>query len=133
MNTRTLICKVAGVTYDGRQSILAQLTGNEPCRVVPEPTNPYDANALAVHVAVNGKVEHVGYVPRGLASEVAPHLEGEAVMVRIQEITGGFEKWDGEIASLGLQIVIEIPDNEPSSGPEYPEDYDLPHGDFDGE
>jgi hypothetical protein len=112
MNTRTLICKVAGVSYDNRQSILAQLTGKEPCRVVPEPTNPHDPNALAVHVALNGKVEHCGYVPRALAAEVAPHLEGEAVMVRIQAITGGFEKRDGSIASLGLQIEIDIPIEE---------------------
>ncbi len=108
---RKLISKVAGVTYDGRQDILAKLRGNEPCRIVPEPTNQYDPNALAVHVAIApGDVKHVGFIPRELAKEIAPYLEGEALMVRIFEITGGFETRDGEIAALGLRIAIEVPD-----------------------
>jgi hypothetical protein len=107
---RTLHTKVAGVTFEGRQEHIARLKGNEPCRIVPEPTNPHDPNALAVHVAVEGKVLHVGYVPRDLAKQVAPHLDGEAVMVNLLEITGGFTTWDGETAALGLLIEIEIPE-----------------------
>ena len=51
MTTRTLVSKVAGVTYEGRQDIIAKLSGAEPCRIVPEPDNKYDPSALAVHVA----------------------------------------------------------------------------------
>lgn len=109
--SRTFKSKVAGVTFEGRQTHIALLQGNEPCRIVPEPTNQYDPNALAVHIAIQpGEVVQVGYVPRDLALIVAPHLEGEAVMARLLEITGGFEKSDGEIASLGLLIEIEIPE-----------------------
>lgn len=89
MKTRTLITKVAGVTFEGRQAHLARLTGKEPVRIVPEPENPYDPNALAVHVAI------------------AP---GEVVMASIREITGGFETSNGETASLGLRIMVEFPD-----------------------
>ena len=110
MKTRVLNCKVAGVSYEGRQNIIAALRGNEPCRIVPEPTNPYDPNALAVHIAVSGRVLHAGFVPKWLAAEIAPHLEGETVMAEIAEITGGFEINDGEIAAYGLRVRIEIPD-----------------------
>ena len=110
MKTRVLNCKVAGVTYEGRQDIIATLRGNEPCRIVPEPTNPYDPNALAVHIATSDGVRHVGFIPKWLAADIAPHLEGEAVMATLAEITGGFEINDGEIAAYGLRVRIEIPD-----------------------
>jgi len=111
---RTIVCRVAGVTFDGRQEIISQLKGNEPCRISPEPSNKFDPNALAVHVAMaDGKVEHVGFVPRDLAAQIAPFLEGEAVMCKLLEIVGGFETHDGEIAALGLRIRIEIPDDLP--------------------
>ena len=108
---RTLTSKVAGVTYENRQEVIAQLRGNEPCRIVPEPDNKYDKNALAVHVAVApGQVAHVGYLPRELAAQVAPWLEEEAVMAELLEITGGFETSEGYTASYGLRIRVEIPD-----------------------
>lgn len=109
MQRKTIVSKVAGVTYEGRQSIIARLQGDEPCRIVPEPADPHDPNAVAVHVATADGVKHIGYVPRDLAKEIAPWLEGEAVMVRILEIVGGFETFEGDIASYGLRIEIEIP------------------------
>jgi single-stranded-DNA-specific exonuclease len=112
MSGRTLITKVAGVSYEDRQSIIAGLRGNEPCRIVPEPENKFDPNALAVHVATDDGVKHVGFVPRELAAQIAPLLEGEAVMVRLHSITGGFELDDGEMANYGLQIVVELPPDE---------------------
>lgn len=119
MQTRTIVSKVAGVTYpepttgEDRQSIIALLTGDEPCRLAPEPTNKYDANAIAVHVATSAGVRHVGYIPKELAKQIAPLLDGEAVMVRLLEVTGGFETDDGEIAAYGLRIAIDAPEDEP--------------------
>ena len=110
MSNKVLVTKVNGVTFEGRQAYLEKLHGNEPCRVVPEPENPYDPNALAVHVAHNGDIYHVGYIPKELAAQIAPHLEGEAVMVKILEITGGFETYGGDRASLGLRLRIEVPE-----------------------
>jgi HIRAN domain len=105
-------CRVVfpDVTWgEGRQAILARLHGGEPVKIEPEPDNVHDANALKVLVALDGQVHHVGYIPRELAKDVAPHLEGESMVTKVLEVTGGFERWDGEIASLGLRVVIEIP------------------------
>lgn len=109
MKTKKLFCKVAGVTFEGRQAHIAKLVMSDPCRIVPEPENPYDKNALAVHIAHGGTVYHVGFIPRHLAAEIAPFLEGESVMANIEDITGGFETQWGEIANLGLVIRVEIP------------------------
>lgn len=110
MNGRDLYMKVAGVTFEGRQKYLANLRGDEPVRIVPEPENPYDPNALAVHIATEDfGVAHCGFVPRNLAAEIAPLLDGEAIMVQISEITGGFEMRDGGIASRGLILRVSLP------------------------
>lgn len=110
VQTRSIFVKVAGVTYEGRQEVIASLAGYEPVKVVPEPENRYDPNALAIHVSVGGEVRHIGYVPRDLAATFAPLLEGEAVMGRVAEITGGFEKWDGSRASYGVIVQFEVPE-----------------------
>lgn len=99
---KILNTRVSGVSY--HQDILASLTGNEPCRLVPEPDNQYDPNAIKVMVATDGGPQHVGYVPKGMAGVVSKALDGEACMCRLLEITGDFEG----SAALGLRIAIEI-------------------------
>jgi hypothetical protein len=112
--TRTIVSRVAGVSHENRQDIIRRMTGKEPCRLVPEPSNKFDPNAIAVHVAMaDGRVEHVGFLPRDLAKQVSPHLEGESVMAHILEIVGGFELFNGETAAYGLRISVEIPDDLP--------------------
>lgn len=115
MTNRVLNTKVAGVTYEGRQALIAQITTIDPCRLEPEPTNPYDPNAIAVKVAHGGEVWHIGYVPREIAAQVAEHLDGENLMVKIVDITGGFEFDNGDVASLGVRLRIELPDHEVQS------------------
>lgn len=103
--------KVAGVTYDNRQAALERCRTNMAARIEPEPENAFDKNALAVKVATSeGVVEHVGYVPKDLAAVIAPRIQGENIPCEILEITGGFIKFDGSRASLGLIIGIELPE-----------------------
>lgn len=115
LNTR-----VAGVSFDGHQELIAQLTGREPCRLEPEPENKFDANAIAVKVAPFPEADplnepeipavwHIGYLPKEIAAQVAPHLDGEPIMCRIAEITGGFLLQNGQTAPLGVRLEIELP------------------------
>jgi len=112
MHLKSIVVRVAGVTYNNRQNVLAQMTGDEPCMIVPEPENKYDPNALAVWVSLKGERYHVGYVPREIAAEIAPLLEGEKVIATLRGIVGGFTTYDGETASLGLRIGFEYPSDE---------------------
>lgn len=88
---------VAGVTFEGRQKIIDGLDGTEPCYVVPEPDNPYDANAVAVWVHTKDGPRKVGFVPRALAEVLAPILAGRSARVTIQNIVGrrgNFRAWN---------------------------------------
>lgn len=107
--TRQVITKVNGVTFEGRQENLKQVHEGDDAKIVPEPTNEYDSNALAVYIATGGGVLHCGYIPRDLSIIIAPLLEGEAVMAKVLEVTGGFDTFDGGHASLGLRLAIELP------------------------
>ncbi len=110
---RVLHVKVAGTSFEDRQQTLAMMQGTEVARIVPEPDNVFDKNALAVYVAFppesNMGIKHVGYIPRQLAAEIAPALGGEAMMVSVAEVIGGFETSDGELANYGLRLKIELP------------------------
>lgn len=107
--SKVLNTRVAGVTFEGRQALIAQLTGREPCRLQPEPDNHYDPNAIAVHVAKNGEVWHIGFIPKELAAQISPFLDGENLMCEIAEITGGFEIDEFETAAFGVRLRIELP------------------------
>jgi len=116
MDTRLVMVKVAGVTFEGRQELISLLTGNEAVKIVAEPKNKFDQNALAVHVSRGGEILHIGYIPRDLAAQFAPLLQEEDVIGRIFKITGGFDKWDGSRASYGVIVEFEIPDTEWEGG-----------------
>lgn len=84
--------KVVGVTYDGIQSILPRLHAGMPLKLVREPSNQYDKNAVAVWC--NGK--KIGHLSRDLAADIAPLMDsGTAVDGTIEGITGGSGKTYG--------------------------------------
>lgn len=113
MNTKNLMSKVAGVTFEGRQEIIRTMIGDETIQLRPEPENKYDPNAIAVWVAFPNEarmpVSQIGYLPREIAEQIAPHLDGESVIGHITEISGGFTKYDGSQASYGVVISVEYP------------------------
>ena len=58
---------VAGVTFEGRQTVVESLRIGEYLEIIQEPDNPYDPNAVKV-MRSNGK--QVGYVPREVAKDI---------------------------------------------------------------
>lgn len=110
--SKLIISKVSGVSFEGRQAIIDKMTGREPIRLIPDPENPYDKNAIGVWtVLADGAKHQIGFVPRDLAAKIAPLIDGEQVMARLVALTGGFETWSGETAALGLRIELEVPEN----------------------
>lgn len=122
MNTRTIHTKVAGVTFEGRQLVLEVTRVGDPVMLRPEPSNKYDPHAIAVWVAhEDAAALQIGYVPKEIAAEIAPAIEGESLLGKVFEITGGFKKWDGSFASYGCIITVDIPDTEWHGRVENPE------------
>lgn len=110
---KSMYIKVAGVTFEGRQLVLAEMAAGAPVMLKPEPENPFDENAIAIWVADKKAALQIGYVPRDLAAIIAPFIEGESMYGKVHEMTGGFEKWDGSRASLGCVVRVELPDSAP--------------------
>lgn len=63
--------KVVGVTFDGRQELIRQMTDRSVLHLVPEPNNPFDENAIAV---VEQTLGTIGYIPRSLTHEYRDHV-----------------------------------------------------------
>lgn len=108
--------KLVGVTFEGRQDIIAQLEGDEELRFRREPDNEYDKNAVAVDVLCGGGTvlddevaidvedewQPIGYIARDKNEELAEVLSaGKHATISLSDITGG----DGK--SYGVNVYIE--------------------------
>ena len=96
--------KLAGVTFEGRQEIIAKLSGKEPLRFRREPDNEYDKNAVAVDALMfRDKWLHVGYIAKDKNKDLAALLDkGESAFIKISDITGGDKD-----KSYGVNVFIE--------------------------
>ena len=103
--TRSIQTRVVGVTYEGRQAVVAQLQEGEQVFLVRDPNNTFDHNAIKV-VRLNG--QQVGFLDRNLAARVSTRLDdyGQPVQAYVSSITGGF--YPG--SCLGVLIRFELPE-----------------------
>ncbi len=91
--------KLAGVTFEGRQDVVARLSPGLPLRAERQPDNEYDANAVALF---DPHGDQVGFFNRRLASALAPALDaGVEYDVEVADVTGGEEG-----RSLGVNVCV---------------------------
>ncbi len=91
--------KLAGVTFEGRQDVIARLEPGAPLRLVRQPENPHDENAIALF---DPHGEQVGFLNRRLAAALAPVVDaGVEYDVEISDVTGGEEG-----RSLGVNVLV---------------------------
>lgn len=99
------ICtRVAGVTFAGRQAVIAHLRIGEEILLKREPSNPYDPNAIRVERS-NG--QQIGYLNRHLAATLAPFFDANPATVHgnVHCLTGRLRPG----YSLGVVIALNIP------------------------
>ncbi|HLX26034.1 MAG TPA: helicase-related protein [Candidatus Cybelea sp.] len=97
--------KIAGVSFEGRQDIIAGLHADAPLQLRRQPENPYDANAIAVHY---GDLA-LGFFNKRLAAHIAPLMDcGARYTARVASLTGGAEK------HRGVNIFVERDGAAPS-------------------
>jgi len=78
--------KIAGVSFEGRQDVIAGLRTGAALELRREPHNPHDPNAIAVHY---GNLQ-LGFFNRRMAAHIAPLMdEGARYRARIASLTGG--------------------------------------------
>jgi single-stranded-DNA-specific exonuclease len=98
-DAETFHTKLAGVSFEGRQDVVACLQPGTVLRLVRQPENAFDPNAVA---ALDPAGDQVGFFNRRLAAALAPELDsGAAYEVTVTDITGGE---DGE--SRGVNVLV---------------------------
>lgn len=96
--------KVAGVTFEHRQEMLAGVREGVELTLVRQPDNPHDPNAIALFC---GHLQ-IGYVSRGIARHLAPRIDmGVRYSARIASLTGGAPDGSGARRSRGANIFVE--------------------------
>ncbi len=91
--------KVMGVSFEGRQDLVAGLVPGLELELQRQPDNPHDANAIAVHY---GALQ-IGFLRKQIAKHLAPLIDGGArYHARIEHVTGGR---DGK--NFGVNIRVE--------------------------
>lgn len=92
--------KVVGVTFEGRQSVVATLSVGEELTVARDTRNPADPNAMAI---LTGAGAQVGYLRRQISAVLAPIVDkgGVRYSACVSEVTGGT---DGH--SLGVNVRV---------------------------
>lgn len=103
--TRT---KIVGVTRGNGQELLEELSEMDDIRLVREPDNPHDVNAIAV---LNPNGEKLGYIRSGLAKELASYMQlyPDAILIgEILEITGDEV---GKNYGCNIEISLMNPDD----------------------
>lgn len=112
LNMTSYNSKLVGVTFEGRQDVIAGLIGREELRFRREPDNQYDSNAVAIDVltktlqGINEEGDEewkpIGYIARDKNAELAEVLtNGKEAHITLSDITGGGDK------ALGVNVYIE--------------------------
>ncbi len=108
--------KIAGVSFEGRQDVIAGLRAGAELELRREPNNPHDPNAIAVHY---GALQ-LGFFNRKMAAHLAPLIDaGARYRARIASLTGGSKE-----KHRGVNIFVErqssgalAPERPPSAEP----------------
>jgi hypothetical protein len=99
------ICsRVAGVTFNGRQAVIARLAIREDIYLIREPDNLYDSNAIRIECN-DGR--QIGYLNRYLAAKLAPFFDAyrQPVTANVHCLTGSLRPG----YSLGVVITFNVP------------------------
>jgi single-stranded-DNA-specific exonuclease len=93
--------KIMGVSFEGRQDIVAGLKAGTMLQLERQPQNPFDSNAIAVWF---GNLQ-LGFLRKEIAKHLAPLIDGGAdYRVRAEHITGGR---DGKNFGVNVRVYRE--------------------------
>lgn len=104
---RPIVAKVVGVTFEGRQELLAKLTEDSVVSLERDRRNPHDPYAVNVMAQIGEDNLQIGFVPKAMAKKVSKHLDsGGAMDCKLHKLVGGNIASDGRFLNYGLEILI---------------------------
>ncbi len=102
--------KLAGVSFEGRQDVIAGLVAGAPLELRRQADNPHDPNAIAVYY---GQLQ-LGFFNKRLAAHIAPLIDrGARYSARVASLTGASTaRGEAELAAgdpryRGVNVAIE--------------------------
>ena len=99
-DVKVFATRIAGVSYEDRQTIIEQVTDETPLVLKREPRNPYDAHAIAVMAYFRKEEKKIGYIPREIAKDLAKKMD-EGAFVLVQFIEKKTEQYSAADYSTG--------------------------------
>lgn len=83
---------------------LKGLVKEQELSLLPEPTNKYDPNAIAIYL----QDKHLGYIPRDTAAKIVGDVNANTVKCVVSEVTGGVE--GKENIGVNIKLIVNRPD-----------------------
>ena len=105
---RRLVARVAGVTFEGRQDVIAQVEKQTPVRLVRDRRNEHDFYAVEVQVNLDGEWRQAGFIPNPMCRMISKNLDnGTKLGASVHRVTGGMvSEFTGENLNYGLEINV---------------------------
>ncbi|MBV8244531.1 MAG: DEAD/DEAH box helicase, partial [Candidatus Eremiobacteraeota bacterium] len=95
--------KAVGVSFEGRQDVVAALSEGLALELERQPHNPHDPNAIAVRY---GALQ-IGYLRKPIAKRLAPNMDGGTrYRASVASVTGGTAARDGSAKNFGVNLHI---------------------------
>lgn len=92
---------VSGVSWENRQDLIPQLEVDSEVRLIRDPQNQYDKNAIAVRTT-DGTYQ-IGWIPKNYAKVLAPEMDaGIEWHAKIENILGNEQQLKGVLIKLFL-------------------------------
>lgn len=94
--------KVVGVTFEDRQSAVQATRIGDSVDLRRDPDNEHDPNAIRV---LRGNRD-LGWIPRDLAAEIAPILDGggQVTNAKVIDRTGGTHRYPTHGCEIGFSL-----------------------------
>lgn len=100
--TGTMVAKVTGVTFDGRQENLQRVDENTELKLERDRRNTHDFHAIKVMALVDNEWKELGFVPASMNKEIAQAMDnGLSFKAGLWKLVGG----EGDF-HIGLSITI---------------------------
>ena len=85
---------VAGARFHELPKVIHDLSIGNTLKLVPEPTNPYDPNAIKIIYETFEKSAFLGYVPAKFSSEISALMEISKLECEITELNPSAKPWE---------------------------------------
>jgi len=97
--------KVVGVSFEGRQAIVVQLSIGEQVVLVRDPLNPFDSHAIKVETQTG---EQFGFLNKVLSASLSEQMDllGTPVTAIVLELMGGY--FEG--SNIGVLVGFSMPE-----------------------